>query len=133
MKNILLYSLLLLLSAPVVTLAQGRSEFTLELSSAEVQLKPGETKTIDVKIIRSKGFEKYKAKLGFSSALPQGISMKYDSSDGRITSSTLTISADASAQESSYMLLPNCILNNKTKSAVLKVVVKNEGSVTRGE
>jgi hypothetical protein len=129
----LFITIITIIGTPVFLMGQGKSEFTLQLSTDEIEIKPGETKTIDVTIVRSKGFEKYKAKLGFSSALPKGISMKYDSSDGRITSSTLTISADASAEESSYMLLPNCILNNKTKSAVLKVVVKNEGSVTRGE
>jgi hypothetical protein len=133
MKKIILYAVVFLMSMPLVLMAQSRSEFTVELSANEIEIKPGETKSIEVKVVRSKGFEKYKTKFGFSSATPEGISLKFETPGGVVSSSTLTISANANAKETSYMLLPNCVLNNKTKSAVLKLTVKGDSSVTRGE
>jgi hypothetical protein len=133
MKTLLIYTFISLLTAPIMLIAQTKSEFALELSSDVIEIKPGETKTIDVKVVRTKGYEKYKAKMGFSSATPQGLTLNYETSQGVITATRLTITATESAKEDSYMLLPNCVLNNKTKSAVLKVVLKSNDSISRGE
>jgi hypothetical protein len=119
--------------APVVLIGQVKTEFALQLSATEITLEPGETKTVLVNIVRSKGYAKYKAKLGFSSPTPDGISLSYETAQGFITASTLTISASDNAKEDSYMVLPNCVLNNKTKSTALKLIVKADASVSRGD
>jgi hypothetical protein len=133
MKTLLIYTFISLLSAPIMLIAQTKSEFALELSSDVIEIKPGESKTIDVKVVRTKGYEKYKAKMGFSSSTPQGLTLNYETNQGVITATRLTITAAENAKEDSYLLLPNCVLNNKTKSAVLKVVLKSSESISRGE
>jgi hypothetical protein len=119
--------------APLVLIGQVKTEFALQLSATQITLEPGETKTVLVNIVRSKGYAKYKAKLGFSSPTPDGISLSYETAQGFITASTLTITASNNAKEDSYMVLPNCVLNNKTKSTALKLIVKADASVSRGD
>ena len=132
MKNLLIL-IIIAFAIPMMVFSQKNPEFSLELSSNTIELRPGETKTIEVKIVRSKGFQKYTAKFGFSSSTPEGITLKYQTADGVISENTITISADANAKADSHMLLPNCVLNNKTKSAVLKLIVTNDAAATRGE
>jgi hypothetical protein len=125
-----LFSLILVFVA-MATLAQTktelpRSEFVLNLSESTLAIKPGESKQIVVSILRSKAFAKSKATLGFSSALPQGITMVYEPTAGNFETSVLTISAEPTMATGNYQVVLNGTVNYKTKGSILKLSVSNE-------
>jgi hypothetical protein len=78
---------------------------------------------VTVSLIRSNAFSKSKAKLGLSSSLPAGISLSYEPSEGVIESSVAKITVSADAKAGTYLVLPNAIINNKSKGTTLKVIV----------
>jgi hypothetical protein len=110
-----------------------RSEFSLELSVNEIEIKPGETKEVNITLLRSKGYNKSNAKFGLSSTLPDDISVIYEPASGLIQSTVAKISVRENAKPGAYTLLLNCTLNNKSKATMLKLVVSDTASpVTKG-
>lgn len=125
MKKSILLACLLIASVTVAFSQQEKpkKEFILALSENIIEVKPGETKEVKVNLIRSNSFAKSKAKLGISSALPAGITVTYEPSEGVIESSTAKISISADTKPGTYTLLPNCVISNRSKGTMLKVVV----------
>jgi hypothetical protein len=125
MKKSILFLSLFMIAAIVATAQQEKpkKEFLISLSANSVEVKPGETKEVTVSLIRSNAFSKSKAKLGLSSSLPAGISLSYEPSEGVIESSVAKITVSADAKAGTYLVLPNAIINNKSKGTTLKVIV----------
>jgi hypothetical protein len=125
MKKILLTLTLALIS--VVVLAQEktapRSEFTVELSSPSLEVKPGESKDVTITLNRSKSFAKSKVALGISSGLPEGVTVTFAPAEGVIGSSVATIAVAESAKAGSYTIILNSTMQNKSKGKMLKLVV----------
>ena len=75
---------------------------------------------------RSKYYAKEKAKLGFLSSLPNGVTATYEPSEGNIESSVVTIVAAADAAVGVYQIAPSATLNTKRKGTLLKLVVTTD-------
>lgn len=103
-----------------------RTEFNINLSESSLSIKPGETKQVTVSIVRSKYYAKEKAKLGFSSSLPKGITAIYEPNEGNFESSVVTIVAAADVIGGVYQIAPSATLNTKRKGTLLKLTVSND-------
>jgi hypothetical protein len=121
MKKHSLLMIALLIANQLVWAQQ--SEFTIELSTAEMEVKPGESRDVNVNLTRSRGYTKSKAKLGVSSTLPKGITIKYAPADGLINASIATVTVSDETPAGTYVIVPNCTMNYKSKGALLKVIV----------
>jgi hypothetical protein len=123
-KSILLLSLFVLVATVATAqLEKPKKEFLISLSTNTLEVKPGETKEVTVNLIRSNAFSKSKAKLGLSSSLPTGISLVYEPGEGVIDSSVAKITVSADVKAGTYLVLPNAMINNKSKGTMLKVIV----------
>lgn len=100
-----------------------RTEYSVSLSETKIQAKPGESKELTVSILRSKSFAKAQAKLGLSSALPEGITIGFAPAEGLFESSVATISIAPNTKEGEYQLILKTTLNNKIKGSIVKLTV----------
>jgi hypothetical protein len=126
MKMIYVLSFLLLVGlAPEVNAqtAAPAKEFALTLSENELTVKPGTTSEFLVTILRSKSFTRSSAKLGFSSILPEGISITFQPAEGMFETSTASVVIAENAKPGKYQIILNAKLNNTVKGSILKVVV----------
>jgi hypothetical protein len=108
-----------------------RTEFAIDLSESSVTIRPGESKSVNVLITRSKYFANVKAKFGFSSALPKGVTVRFEPAEGLVESSVATIVVAADAPAGSYSLVPDATLSHKTKGTILKLVVTSENVASK--
>ena len=99
-------------------------EFALSLSDETVTLARGENKTVEVRILKSKGYQKAKMKMGVSSSLPSGVTLTFDPDKGEGDLSRATITALPEAQPGTYSVIVNATLNYKTKGSVLKIAIQ---------
>lgn len=119
-KYIFLFSILLLAGGRE---AFAQKEFSIALSSSELEIKPGESREVTVNITRSRGYNKAKAKLGVSSTLPKGITVTYQPADGLIQESVARITVAPETPAGTYTIIPNCTMNYISKGATLKLTV----------
>lgn len=138
MKTLYMIALLFFVAASTETLAQTapRTEFAIQLSKNALEVKAGTTTEINVNILRSKTYTKSKAKLGFSSKLPEGITASFEPAEGMFETSVATISVAENTKAGQYQLILNAELNNKVKGSIVKLVVtegKGNAVVTLNE
>ena len=128
MKTSFTLSLLFVMATALAqtTTQLPRSEFTISISASSLNIKPGESKQVTVSIIRSKAFAKGKVTLGFSSVLPQGVSVVYEPTEGNFETSLATLTAGPAAVAGTYQLVFNGTIYYKTKGSTLKLSVSNE-------
>ncbi len=100
-----------------------RTEFSIDLSESNLSLKPGESKEVTVLLMRSKGYAKYKATMGFMSILPSGISVTFDPQEGEFDSAKATISVATTVTPGVYQVVPSATLSKTKKGSVLKLTV----------
>lgn len=128
MKKFIL-SVLTIAAVSFSTVAQEkvapRTEYSVSLSENKIQVKPGESKEITVSILRSKSFAKSEAKLGLSSALPEGVTVTYSTEEGLFESSVAKVSVAADVKEGEYQLILKTTVNNKIKGSIVKLSVSN--------
>jgi hypothetical protein len=123
MKKYIYLLFVLMISASPELFAQKESEFTISLSASEIEVKAGDSREITINLTRSRGYNKAKAKLGVSSTLPKGITITYEPQDGLIHASIAKITVEAGTPPGTYMLVPNCTMNYKSKGTMLKLTV----------
>jgi hypothetical protein len=105
-----------------------RTEFTVTLSATAVEAKPGETKSVDVILNRSKSYAKSNAKLGLSSGLPAGVTIVFEPAEGVIESSVAKISVGSEVKAGTYTIILNSVIQNKSKGKTLKLTVNDNGN-----
>lgn len=113
--------------------AVPRTEYTVSVSENTVQVKPGESKEITVSIVRSKSYSKADAKLGISSALPEGVTIHYAPAEGLFDSSIATIAASADAKTGEYQIILRTSVNNKIKGSIVKLIVGEPKGAVAGQ
>jgi len=125
MKFMYLITFLFLVAASTETFAQTapRTEFAIQLSKNTLEVKAGTSTELNLNILRSKTYTKSKAKLGFSSKLPEGITASFEPAEGMFETSVVTISVAESTKAGQYQLILNAELNNKVKGSIIKLVV----------
>lgn len=125
MKFIALASILLLsVSCYAQQLDIPQKEFALSLESESVTLSRGENKKIEVRILKSKSYQKTKVHMGLSSGLPSGITLAFDPEKGNVDASSATVAAGSDATPGEYTVILNATMNYKTKGSILKIIVK---------
>jgi hypothetical protein len=130
MKNLILTILFAVSSTALFAQERTtpRSEFTIELSTATLEAKPGETKNVDITLNRSKSYAKSKAKLGLSSGLPAGVTIEFEPAEGVVESSIAKVSISPAVKPGSYTIILNGVIQNKTKGKTLKLLVTDNAS-----
>lgn len=123
MKIIYLISTLLLVGLAAEAQVTPRSEFTIQLSKNLLEVKAGTSTEFTVTISRSKTYTRSKGKLGFSSALPEGVSITFEPAEGLFESSIATVTLDQKVKPGQYQIIVNAELNRTRKGSVLKLVV----------
>ncbi|HRJ29954.1 MAG TPA: hypothetical protein PLV21_18045 [Cyclobacteriaceae bacterium] len=129
MKTPYMIPLLFFVAVATETIAQTapRTEFTIQLSKNTLEVKAGTSTEINVNILRSKTYTKSKAKLGFSSQLPEGVSVSFEPAEGLFDTSIATIHVGENTKAGNYQFILNAELNNKVKGSIVKL------SVTEGK
>jgi uncharacterized membrane protein len=100
-----------------------QKEFALSLESESITLARGENKKIEVRILKSKSYQKSKVQLGLSSGLPSGLTLSFDPAKGNVDAATATVTASSEATPGEYTVIVNATMNYKTKGSILKIVV----------
>lgn len=101
-----------------------KKEFTVSLSEETFNLARGENKKIDIRILKSKAYQKGKMKMGLSSSLPAGVTVSFEPENGTADVTQATISALPDAQPGTYSIIVNSTINYKTKGSILKITIQ---------
>lgn len=108
-------------------------EFTVVLSQDNVDIAAGETREIEIKILRSKSYVKGSALLGLSSTLPKGIEVSFSPETGNFETAKVTIKSSDSVTPGQYSLVINAKLKGKTKGAIVKLNVRDKVIASDGK
>jgi hypothetical protein len=121
--NCLLLLMLLALTASGQDLEIPENEFVLSFSKEQLELSRGENEELEILILKSKGYQKSKAKMGVSSNLPKGVTITFSPDRGTFDSTRANVSIQADAAPGQYMVILNATLNNKTKGSIIKLLI----------
>lgn len=129
-------SILLFITTSVVlaqeTVALPAKEFAIALSQNTLEVKPGETRELEIILQRSRSYSKLKADMNLSSSLPDGIEISFDPSSGILENTKAIIKAAENATPGNYTIILNAAMNHKNKGAMLKLIVKGPSDLTTG-
>ncbi|WP_333820370.1 hypothetical protein [Ohtaekwangia sp.] len=125
MKQLL--GILLLLAGSLSLKAQSvdapQKEFVMKSATNSVEVKAGNQVTLDLKVIRSKSFQRGEATLGIASQLPEGVRVSFDQHQDDVAAYAAVITTTPSAAAGTYTVVLNCTINHKTKGVVVKLHV----------
>lgn len=102
-----------------------KSEFTVSMSEKSISIAPGESKTIDVTLNRSKSYRKTNITLVVDSTLPQGISVVFNDGADPMVNQTMTITAAKDAAPFSKNLILKGKTNRGSKGVMFKLNVND--------
>ena len=129
MKTTILYLSILLVSwisfpsnAQVET---PKKEFNVRLVSNNIDIAPGEVKSVEVFINRSKSYRKTKVALTLASELPDGVTIEFENNQDLASTIVMHISASGDAAIDSYNLILNGRSNRGAKGTIFKLNVQN--------
>ena len=129
MKTTILYLSILLVSwisfpsnAQVET---PKKEFNVRLVSNNIDIAPGEVKSVEVFINRSKSYRKTKVELTLASKLPDGVTIEFENNQDLASTIVMYISASGDAAIDSYNLILNGRSNRGAKGTIFKLNVQN--------
>ena len=129
MKTTILYLSILLVSwisfpsnAQVET---PKNEFNVRLVSNNIDIAPGEVKSVEVFINRSKSYRKTKVALTLASKLPDGVTIEFENNQDLASTIVMLISASGDATIDSYNLILNGRSNRGAKGTIFKLNVQN--------
>lgn len=120
----LLALMLFALSVSGQNLEIPQNEFALSFSKEQLEVARGEKAELEILILKSKSYQKSKAKMGISSSLPAGVTITFSPDKGTFESTQANVSIQADATPGQYLLILNATLNNKTKGSILKLLIK---------
>jgi hypothetical protein len=127
-KSLKITCLLLLLLVSLTVGGQNleipQNEFALSFAKQQLELSRGEKAELEILILKSKRYQKSKAKMGVSSGLPAGVTITFSPDKGTFESTQASVSVQANATPGQYMLILNATLHNKTKGSILRLLIK---------
>lgn len=119
---------LLLFAASFKSFAQNvalpQKEFVLSLSEESVKIVRGESKTIQIRSLKSKAYQKSEMKMGLSSSLPIGLQLSFTPENGKVDLTQATITASPEITPGEYSVILNSTINYKTKGSILEVTIE---------
>ncbi len=117
-----------LLATTLTTSAQNleipQKEFTISCTKNQLALSRGATERVDVMVLKSKGYQKSKTKMGISSSLPKGVAITFDPDKGNFDSTKASILIEENAAPGEYSIILNATLNYTTKGTILNLSIK---------
>ncbi|WP_276369397.1 hypothetical protein [Chryseolinea sp. H1M3-3] len=99
-------------------------EFVVSLSSDALDITRGQSKKMEVRILKSRAYQKGKMKMGISTSLPAGIKFAFNPESGNANVVEVTITALPEAVPGVYAVIVNSTVNYKTKGSILKLTVE---------
>jgi hypothetical protein len=125
MKYLILIALCVFVQAPVKAQDQAtpEKEFVLRTKTNMVEVSRGSSGKVDVEIVRSKSYQKPGASIRMGSAVPAGITVRYEPETDVADRSMVLIAVSEQAVPGDYNLILNCTVKNKTKGVILKLKV----------
>ncbi|NJM25126.1 MAG: hypothetical protein HC859_06125 [Bacteroidia bacterium] len=115
--------MLLSLLVQAQTAEVPKKEFAVALSASSLTVSPGDNKTVEMSILRSKSYQKGEATLNISSRLPEGLAVTFEPAKTSDSKTEVRIAAAAGLASGTYNVILNCTLNYKAKGTSLKIVV----------
>lgn len=116
--------MLVALTAAGQNLEIPQNEFTLSLAKEQLALSRGENGALEIILLKSKSYQKSKAKMGVASSVPAGVTIMFSPDKGNFESTLAHFSIKADAAPGEYMIILNATLNNKTKGSILRLLIK---------
>ena len=101
-----------------------KNEFSISFSKDKLELSRGENDQLDIGILKSRGYQDSKIRMGISSSVPKDVSIVFDPSQGTFDFTKASISIGDDAIPGTYLLIVNATLRYKTKGSILKLVIK---------
>jgi hypothetical protein len=101
-----------------------QKEFTISCSKDQLELSRGETRQLDITVLKSRGYQKSNTKMGISSSLPKGVAITFDPDKGNFDSTTASILIEEDAAPGEYSIILNATLNYTTKGTILNLLIK---------
>lgn len=120
--------LLVLVTASLAVSGQNleipKKEFSISFSEDKLELSRGENGQLDIGILKSRGYQDSKTKMGMSSSVPNGVRLEFDPIMGVFDFTKANISIGDDAIPGTYLLIVNATLQSKTKGSILKLIIK---------
>lgn len=101
-----------------------KNDFALSFSKERLELSRGESSEVEILLLKSKSYQKSKAKMGISSSLPAGVTITFSPDKGTFESTQATVAILGNAMPGQYLLILSATLQNKTKGSILKLLIK---------
>jgi hypothetical protein len=105
------------------TLEIPQDEFALTISSTDLEIAKGEAKSVEITILKSRGYRKSKARMGVSSNLPEGINVYFSPEGGVIERATALISVAKRTSPGTYFVILDSTIRYRKKGIVVKLTV----------
>lgn len=101
-----------------------QKEFSLSFSTYRLELLPGDSSQVDIGVLKSKGYQKSKVKMGISSSVPNGVTIAFNPDQGNFDFTKATVSVDKEVAPGTYPVILNATVQNQTKGSILKLIIK---------
>ncbi len=106
------------------TLETPQKEFVIVIESKIIDMKTNDSQKNEIKILKSKSYQKSEAEVKISSTLPAGVAVAFNPNQGNFDVSEMTITTSSETKPGQYTLIVSATLNYKTKASILKLNVQ---------
>ena len=126
MKNakLILIAFVVILASQVYAQELPKKEFAISLAEKQIVLSPGETQSIDIKILRSKSYRNTKIDLVLDSRLPEGVDVSFADGDDPKNHRVMTIIAETNAQPFQKMIIVKGKSKRVSKGVMLDLTLE---------
>ena len=133
MKNLdsTLVIALLFSSTQLFAQVTPKKEFTVSISEKNIELKPGETKTFDVTINRSKTYSKVNIDLVISSTLPEGLTVTFEDGENPLVNRKMVVAASSDMDFYSKTVILKGKSLRASKGVMLNLSVTNDAITSK--
>ncbi len=109
--KLIMLAFVVLMATQLVAQDLPKKEFEVNLSAKQIVLAAGETKNIEIKLLRSKSYRNTEIEMVVDSRLPEGISITFKDGADPMVDQIMTIVAEANTEPFQKII----IIKGKTK------------------
>lgn len=128
MKNLVatLFIALVVSSTQAFAQVTPKKEFTVSISEKNISLKPGESKTYDITINRSKTYNKIAIEMLIGSTLPEGLSITFEDGKNPMINQKMVVTASPELIGFSKSIILKGKSSRTSKAVMLNLSVSGE-------